>query len=216
MTRQPVPVGQLGFDALLADAETDNRARILARETAHLPGTMEEALPFFRGLLERHHAAMLAGDADTVMTLRREARSLALCLNGGERGILADENAPGCVLERESAAPPGAVPLWGQKGAFIATVGGMRVRVALDGVFGIGSWSGFWPGFAAHAVDWDKPFLSETGYRSFLGMYAPPAPGLTPEHFVTEVIAAHVARELKGRLRAIEPSCRAFAEGETA
>ncbi len=108
------------------------------------------------------------------MTLRGEARSLALRLNGGERGILADEDAPGCVLERESAAPPGAVPLWGQKGAFIVTVAGMRVRVALHGVFGIGSWSGFWPGFAAHAVDWDKPFLSETGYRSFLGIYAPP------------------------------------------
>ena len=64
MKRHPVPAGQLGFDALLADAESDNHARILARETAHLPGTMEEALPFFRGLLERHHAAMLAGDAD--------------------------------------------------------------------------------------------------------------------------------------------------------
>jgi hypothetical protein len=216
MRRHPVAAGQLGFDALLADAETDNRARILARETAHLPGTMADALPFFRRLLERHHAAMLAGDADTVMTLRGEARSLALRLNGGEPGILAGDDAPGRVLECRSAAAPGAMPIWGQKGDFIVTAAGMRVCVELAGVFGIGSGSCFWPGFVAHATDWDKPFLSETGYRSFLGIYAPPCSGLTPERFVTAVIAAHVARELKDRFRAIEPACCAFAEGRAA
>jgi hypothetical protein len=204
---------QLGFDALLADAEADNRARKLARETACLPSTMVEALPFFHGLLERHHAAMLAGDTGAAMTLRKEASNLALRLNGGKPGILADEDSPGRVLERESAALPGVVPLWGQRGGFIVTVAGMRVRVEMDGVFGIGAGFGFWLGFSAHAVDWDRPFLSETGYRSFLGIPAPAAPGLTPERFMTEVIAAHVTRELKGRLRAIEPGFREGAEG---
>ena len=39
---------QLGFGDLLADADTANEQRQLDRETAHLPGTMAEALPFYR------------------------------------------------------------------------------------------------------------------------------------------------------------------------
>jgi len=195
--------GQLGFDALLADAEHENAARALARETAHLPGTMDEALVYYRTLIERHHAAMLAADVDAVMALREDACRLAFKLNHGAPGIIADEDAPGCVLEARTAAPSGTVPLWGQVGDFIVTVGAMRVRVELDGIFGIGSRSGFWHGFSAHAVDHDKPFLSETGYRSFLGLHADTVSGVTPARFVQAVIERHVARELKGRLVAI-------------
>jgi hypothetical protein len=35
----------LGFDALLASAEEANRRRSFERETGHLPGALEEALP---------------------------------------------------------------------------------------------------------------------------------------------------------------------------
>jgi hypothetical protein len=77
----------------------------------------------------------------------------------------------------------------GQTGEFIIEHEGMRVRFELNGLFGIGSSVGFWPGFAAHAVDPDKPFLSQTGYRSFLGIHADPAPGLLPVEFVSRVIA---------------------------
>jgi hypothetical protein len=75
-------------------------------------------------------------------------------------------------------------------------------------MFGIGAQWFFWPGFTAHAVEWDKPFLSETGYRSFLGLNAAPVPGLTPDAFVRRVIAAYIARERKGRLAMIEPRYR--------
>ena len=51
--------GQLGFDDLLTSAEADNRARKFERKTAHLPGTMAGALPFFRDLLNLHNATML-------------------------------------------------------------------------------------------------------------------------------------------------------------
>lgn len=130
---------QLGFDALLADAENENRARKFERETGHLPGTMEEALPFYRLLLRQHHAAMLAANVDEAMRLREDADKLALRLNGGEPGILAGPDAPGHVLERESAAALGAVPLWGQTGEFVIIVGSMNVRIELDGMFGITS-----------------------------------------------------------------------------
>jgi len=205
--------GQLGFDGLLAAAAEDNRKRKTERETAHLPGTMEEAIPFYRLLIRQHHAAVLAADADKVTQLRREAKNLALRLNDGEPGILAHEDAPGYVLARESAAPSGTVPLWGQDGDFIITVGKMRVRIELDGLFGIASSVAFWPGFAAHAVDLDRPFISETGYRSFLGIYAEPVPDLTPDAFTAKVIAAHIERELKGRLVPIAPQYRERREG---
>lgn len=197
MTKQP---DQLGFDALLAEAAADNRAREFARETGHLPGKMETAIPFFRKLIEQNHAAMLASDEAKTRRLRNDARNLAVKLNGGDKGILAHDDAPGSVLARETAAVPGALPLWGQAGTFEVDAAGMAVRIEIEGFFGIGTGWGFWPGFAAHAVNPDKPFLSETGYRSFLGVHAEPQPGLTPDTFAAKVIEAYVAKELRGKL----------------
>ena len=191
---------QLGFDALLAGADSDNRARKFERETAHLPATYDEAIPFYRGLIEQNHAAMLAADVEETVRLHDEVYKLALRLNGGKKGIIADEGAPGCVLERETAADTGIVPLWGQTGDFIITVGTMRVRIELDGMFGLAARFSLWPGFSALAVDYDLPFISETGYRSFLGIHADLEPDLTPDAFTQEVIVAYVERELKGKL----------------
>jgi hypothetical protein len=40
------PPGQLGFDAFLFVADEANRQLQTAREGAHLPDTLDEALPF--------------------------------------------------------------------------------------------------------------------------------------------------------------------------
>ncbi|MEJ0038737.1 MAG: hypothetical protein WDO68_22120 [Gammaproteobacteria bacterium] len=200
--------GQLGFDDLLASADEQNRAREFERETAHLPSAMDQAVPFFRSLLGQHHAAMMAGDAERVFELREEARKLALRLNNGKPGIIADENAPGCMLETLTAASLGEVPIWGQAGEFNIEAAGTRVRVVIDGVFGIGSSVSFWHGFAAHCVDANKPFISETGYRSFLGLHAAPMAGMTPDAFVKAALETYKARELKGRLVAIDKKYR--------
>ena len=74
-----------------------------------------------------------------------------------------------------------------------------------NGVFGIGASFCYWPGFSARAVDKTAPFISETGYRSFLGLHAEPIPGLTPDVFAARVIERHVAKALKGRFVAIAP-----------
>jgi hypothetical protein len=203
---------QLGFDSLLASAETANNARQEERACAHLPGNMDAGLPLFRDLIARHHRAMFAGDADTVRHLREEADQLALKLNGFDPGILADDDAAGCVLARATAAPPGTVPLWGQGGTFEITCDGMRVSIEMDGIFGIGASSMSWLGFAAHAVEWDRPFLSETGYRSFLGVGGALQPGFTPATFAAAIVAAHVQRELKGKLLLVKPEYRRDAE----
>lgn len=199
---------QLGFDSLLIASDADNDRKRQEKECAHLPGTMEEALPFYRNLIERHHAAMLAGDSVAVQRIRGEAHDLALKLNDYKPGIIADDDAPGCVLERMTRAEDGTVPLWGQSGSFVLVHGAMRVRIELEGMFGITSSFMPWPGFSAHAIEWDKPFLSETGYRSFLGVGGQLEPGYTPERFCAEIIEAYVMRELKGKLRMIAPQYR--------
>lgn len=203
--RHPASTQQLGFDELLQVAAHDNAARRLDRQTAHLPGGMDEAIPFFRGLIAKHHAAMLAADVEQVTRLRKEARLLAVKLNGGNAGICAHDDAPAYVLARATQAELGTVPLWGQTAEFEVAVAGAAVRIEMDGIFGIGGSSCFWLGFSAHAVDWQRPFISETGYLSFLGVCADPVPGLTPAAYVEQCIMAHVRHELRGRLVAIEP-----------
>src|ERR1022692_2473091 len=127
------------------------------QRTAHLPATMEEAIPFYRKLIERHHAAMLAGDVPAAMKIREEAHDLAYKVNGGDAAIKGGPDAPAYVLERATAAPAGTVPMWGQTGEFTIKVGSMPVRIEQDGMFGTASSYNLWPGFGAHAVDYQRP-----------------------------------------------------------
>jgi hypothetical protein len=191
-----------GFDEILRE-----------QETAHLPGTMEEGIPYFRKLIERHNEAMLAGDAETAMAIREEATELAYKLNGNSTAIKGGPDASCYVLERATPAPAGAVPLWGQTGEFTIDVDGMKIRIEQDGMFGLGTSVAFWPGFSAHAVDDDKPFLSETGYRSFLGIHADTVPGITPDMFARDVILSHIRGKPKGKIAKIE---RSYVEREMA
>ena len=110
-----------------------SHARKLENETRDLPATMADALPFFLELLEERHAAMLAGQVDEAMFCREEARRLAVKLNGGKAGILADNDSPARGLARETKVAPDAVPLRRQKGSFIVTAAGVRVRIQMDG-----------------------------------------------------------------------------------
>ena len=71
--------------------------------------------------------------------------------------------------------------MWGQTGQFTINMGTMPVRIEQDGMFGVGAMHMTWPGFSAHAVDYQKPFISETGFRSFIGCHADMLPGITPD-----------------------------------
>ncbi|WP_032998304.1 hypothetical protein [Rhizobium leguminosarum] len=57
-------------------------------------------------------------------------------------------------------ADDGAAPLFGQKGRFELEIAGCRVDFSYAGMFGI-------CGGDARIIEWDKPFFSETGFRSF-------------------------------------------------
>lgn len=184
------------------------------QRTAHLPSTMEEAIPYYRKLIERHHEAMMAGDVEKTMAIRDEAQDLAVKLNGGKLlGICGGPDAPARVLERETAAPPGTIPLWGQEGSFTIDVRSIPVRIEQDGIFGIGASTGTLLGFETHAVDYNRPFISNTGYRSFIGLHGNLPAGMTPDTVAAEVIKTHIDKELKGKLQKIE---RSYVERETA
>ncbi|WP_298974324.1 hypothetical protein [uncultured Roseobacter sp.] len=195
---------QLGFDALLRETDTLNADQKFQRQVASLPDTMSAGIAHCCDLIAQHDAAVLAADVETAFALKDEAHLLAIKLNGGS-GILANEDAAGCVLAREAAAKGGDVPLWGQSGVFKVTVTGLRTRIDLDGFFGIGGRFHFWSGFSIRAVDRYKPFFSGTGYRSFLGVHAEPAPDVTPDLFVSRILESHAAQHLKGRLLDIAP-----------
>jgi hypothetical protein len=107
-----------------------------------------------------------------------------------------------------TAAPPGTVPMWGQKGEFDAKVGNMPVHIRMDGMLDTGRLCSIWPGFDAIVVEPDKPFLSETGYRSFIGVHANLVPGLTPDMFAREAIASYIKGERKGKLRSVKQEYR--------
>ena len=196
--------GQLGFDDLLADTEAQNAHRKFERETAHLPGDMEKGLSFYREQLRAHNSAMLACDGDEIIRIRGQARLLAAKLNGGTFGILAGPESPGNVLMDRTAGPERHVPLWGQKGDFIIDIDDIPVRVEMEGMLGIVSHC-HWLGFAIHAVDRDRPFLSETGYRSFLGVHADPAKDVAVDQFVETVLRSYLSEELGGHPVALIP-----------
>ncbi|EKS35369.1 hypothetical protein [Afipia clevelandensis] len=193
-------MNQLGFDMLLAHADQQNRDRAWMRETRHLPDHIDEGVALYRSMIEQHHQAMMDGNIDIVMGIREEARLLARRLNNGEIGYLA-EGAPGMALEAETKATDGAVPLWGQTGSFVIDVDGMRVRIEMGGILSLASSVSFWPGFSANIVDLDKPFFSETGYQSFIGLQAAEEAGLTPDAFTAKVIASCVEEKRRASKR---------------
>jgi hypothetical protein len=182
----------------------DFEAAAFEEKTADMPAELEAALPYFRSLVERFHAAVLASDIDAVHRLEDDAKSLAIKLNGGTHfGMKAYEDSPCNVLERETAAPIGDIPLWGQAGEFTLNVRGCDIRIEIDSLYGICA-----PSFTANAVDWSKPFISPTGYRSFLGHGW--TAGCAVDVHVRAEIEGHIDHELKKGLVRIEPRYRAI------
>jgi hypothetical protein len=128
---------QLGFNSLLDEAEEANTTRALAKELAHLPGSMDEVLSFFRTLTERHHATMLVGFESKAMALREGADRLATKPNSHEPGIMANDEARGCVFLPPDLRRGGTVPRWGQTGRFEITHVAKRVLIEMDGILGV-------------------------------------------------------------------------------
>ncbi len=218
-------IQQLGFADMLQTAAESNAEREFLKKAGHLPDSFDEGIPVYREILDRHDQAMLAGDFEKVRAEREEADLLICRLNGNTRfACCSDADSPGCYVPRVTAAPDGQMPLWGQLGSFIVTLGDqdpksgftMRVRVELAGLQSIGCCDrSFFLGFSAHAVDLDLPFLSGTGYRSFLGFWPNPVAGIYPDQFVKGVMMAHIDQELRGKPVAVSRDSIAYLTQES-
>ena len=145
------------------DREQWLRTHARQQELIDNPALIAAALPAFNALLDEYDACIRADDWEAAHRVNDRADAFASELQGGDGcGILAPEGA-GKLLELAAAAPDGTLPNWGQCGNFVIQVGLTLVRVEYDGIFGYG--------FSIHAVKWDRPFPSETGYRSFAGVW---------------------------------------------
>lgn len=149
-----------------------------------------------RALVARYHDAVLAGDLETLDSSQSAYEALVYVLNGNTMlGSAAGDDSAAYVLARAVAAAPGQVPCWGQSGDFLVEVDGMRVRVEVaEGLHNH-------HGLTLHAVDLDRPFLSETGYRSH-GVTVTSHLGETVDQAVRRAVAEVLEGE--GKPKAIE------------
>jgi len=150
------------------------------------------------------HAAILENDLVRAGQAVEEYDAIVWRLNGDTfSSSYASDSSPGVQLERLCQAKPGNVPMWGQRGEFLVTRQGMRVWVKVDP-----DGDPLHTLFSLLAVDLDRPFLSETGYRAH---FHRPKGG-------QDVLAAAsgiVDEMLKNRRRSIEASSRDVLATET-
>ena len=157
-----------------------------------------QQLPDDHRILDAAYAALkqlddacIAGDNE-----RREAAAsrFEACiwkLNGNTFfGASADEQQAANVISEYCRADGGAVPMWGQHGDFIIeSLGGIRARVKTDAGCMMGYLSA-----SFNAVDLGAPFVSETGYRSYIFQFSEILPG--------ETVLTHVMRVFQSLLDA--------------
>lgn len=155
-----------------------------------LPNDPVELERTAQGVLQVYHDAMLAADVQALDDAHLVYRACVIKLNGGTNfGSASIQNA----LSAKFAALPGQVPGWGQAGEFLLEVEGMRLVVKMD-VASLGNHCGA----ELRAVDFDKPFVSRTGYRH---QYMAPAQHVG--RTVDQAVRAEVLELLAGEGKAV-------------
>lgn len=153
---------------------------------AALPNDPAELEATASRVLALYHDAMLASDVQALDDAHLVHQACVVKLNGG--------TAFGCATVHDAlavkfAAPAGQVPKWGQAGEFLLEVDGVRMVVKMD----VGSLANHC-GAELRAVDFDKPFVSRTGYRH---QYMAPAQhvGRTVDQAVRAEVQERMASE---------------------
>lgn len=136
--------------------------------------------------LQVYHDAMLVADVQALDDAHLVFEACVVKLNGGTSFGCAEVQD---ALAAKFAAPGGHVPKWGQAGEFLLEIDGMRMVVKMC----VGSLADHC-GAELRAVDFDKPFVSRTGYRH---QYMRPAQhvGRTVDQAVRAEVLEGMARE---------------------
>lgn len=175
----------------------DERPEFLARVAALADVPAEQFPALARQAAEQYHDAVLAGHVEALDQAEDAYCALVYKLNGETMlGCKADADSAGHVLARAVAAQPGQVPGWGQAGEFLLEVEGVRVWVVMTHHM-----LGNHRACDLHAVDLDKPFISETGYRS-AGLTVTSNIGGTVDQAARRMVLDVMHSE--GKLKAIE------------
>lgn len=167
----------------------EERPEFITAMTA-LPAASDELEQTAAGVRQLYHAAMLAGDVQALDDADLVYRACVVKLNGGTHFGSAEIQK---TLEAKFAAVAGQVPEWGQAGEFLLEVEGMRlvVKMCPDSLSNH-------CGAELRAVDFDKPFVSRTGYRH---QYMRPAQHLG--RTVDQAVRAEVLELLAGEGKAV-------------
>lgn len=175
----------------------DKRDDQAAKLAASMPDEQGALLELAAEAVDALHSAVLEEDEERAAGAMARYEAVIWKMNGGTFfGCSADSDSPGNVVESHCQADTGAIPKWGQKGAFVVVVDGMRVLVEFGSLSSQGTAL-----FSFHAVDLDAWFISETGYRShFDGLRF----GSTVEEAAKDILADY----LKDKRPEIETSYR--------
>lgn len=180
---------QLGFDFVPPATAQEQQYRA-ARD---LPDGEAALIKAARSALVDYDRARRKANEDTVAAAALRYRTIAIKLNGGSPSGMSTEwkdddagegDGAAVRLEKALAAPDGKVPMWGQRGRFILEFPEVRAIVAVRGVL-VGSFHDL----ELTALDYDRPFLSETGYLSLHGA--------THEEDRAETLSLMVKRQVK-------------------
>lgn len=159
-----------------------------AQIAATLPDDPAELLRAAFSAVESIDRSVLAGELDAADAARNTYEAIVWKLNGGTMFASLDgPEAPGNVVAAHCAAAPGIAPGWAQDGEFLVTAAGVRARVVVSHGF-----KSFGRHFAFHAVDRDRPFISQTGFRSH---FQSPVVGRTVEQMAAAVLESLVAEQ---------------------
>ena len=141
----------------------------IAALAASLPTERADLLAVAVDAVHAVNAAILAGNLDTATDAATRYEAAIWQLNGGTFfACRANDYSAANVLADHCAAPDGLAPKWGQRGDFLIACDGMRARVIANTAP-----ERMPPHFAFHAVDLERPFISETGYLSHFGSIHP-------------------------------------------
>lgn len=154
------------------EAERRQQAELAAWHRADLPGNgldeIAELIEAYGLTIEAYHKAALKNDEKGMLDAYCRARAAVANYwgsppgneYGGPREVFDCWASAAQHLSSQVAAPDGEIPMYGQRGRFMLVIAGCRVDFHYDGLFGI-------CGGAGHVIDLDKPFISDTGFRSF-------------------------------------------------
>lgn len=174
-------------DYVVEQARRDERIK---RRLEVLPDDLDALISAYREAIDSYDFAMNGDDVEQAKALRETMDAILLKANGGNNFGVEVNERPNAV-RAAGVAPLGTPPRHGETGHWIVEHREVRAIVELGK-----------HGAALYALDFNRPFPSETGYHCLMDRRAP---GETIEAFGRRMIEAAIAYKdpVSGRPRAL-------------